>query len=607
MKIDDDERNEISRRKEAEKSSALEDLYSSIGENAKMAKNQEKPKTQAETSPETRQKESRKAVESAEKKKNQIWDDDDFEEPRAPEPSFASVIEEERPTEASQAPLPPREKPKEREKRGAIQMPFTEKIYNHLATREQHFLDPPMPKTKGNPGSQNNPDLQDNNPLWLKDKGDEFYKNGDYASAANAYTMALAGAPELLPALSNRSSAFLHLMNIRSALDDSKEVLGLITKMAPEKQADPKIKIIKEKSEIRIGICELWNGRPGNNGEQRLREALERLSASANEPEDVVKAKAAVCEKLKEDLEGIETKRKRTLAREEADSLLRSGKAKEAAESYEKLIEEDGSFEEEEYFFSNWSLALLKSGELEKCIQICERGLLVYEKFRDFHKMRETFLRSSLMENHTSPIEFKLKLMYRQADALIKLGRTSDGEQKIKEILRIDELNEEARILQEKLLSSKKLKDSIEMKKQGNSLVQQRKFREALQLYTQALSGIDRSSDFNEYLAVLMNQTVCHMELKLWDELISAATRAISMVEMRKSRVMKFEGENRNERASDLDKFLERLFVRRGNAYLEKGQIYNAKLDLGRVVELNPGNNEAKGTLEKLGKFESKV
>ena len=29
------------------------------------------------------------------------------------------------------------------------------------------------------------------NPLWLKDKADEFYKNKDYYSAMNAYNAAL--------------------------------------------------------------------------------------------------------------------------------------------------------------------------------------------------------------------------------------------------------------------------------------------------------------------------------------------------------------------------------------------------------------------------------
>jgi tetratricopeptide (TPR) repeat protein len=304
-------------------------------------------------------------------------------------------------------------------------------------------------------------------------------------------------------------------------------------------------------------------------------------------------------------LASIEEKKERAFKREPADALLRSGRFKEAAELYSQLVAEDTSLEDEEYFFSNWSLALLKGGEFEKCFEICQRGLEVYEKFRDSHGMRETFNRASLMEGHTSPIEYKLKLMYRQADAKIKAGKIEEGEQKIKEILRIDELNEEARILQEKLVASQRLKESIETKKQGNSLVQQKKFREALQKYSQALGGIDRSTDFNEYLAVLMNQTVCHMELKLWDELIATATRALSLLEMQRARVMKFEGEKKTQE-KEYDKFTERLWVRRGNAYLEKGQIYNAKLDLAKVVELNPSNQEVKGTLEKLGKFENK-
>ncbi len=33
-------------------------------------------------------------------------------------------------------------------------------------------------------------DVEQKNPLWLKDKGDEFYRNKDFYSALNAYNTA---------------------------------------------------------------------------------------------------------------------------------------------------------------------------------------------------------------------------------------------------------------------------------------------------------------------------------------------------------------------------------------------------------------------------------
>lgn len=52
-----------------------------------------------------------------------------------------------------------------------------------VATREQHFKEAPMPKLKNSKGSKAGEDLENKNPLWLKDKADEFYRNKDFYSA----------------------------------------------------------------------------------------------------------------------------------------------------------------------------------------------------------------------------------------------------------------------------------------------------------------------------------------------------------------------------------------------------------------------------------------
>jgi dyslexia susceptibility 1 candidate gene 1 protein len=57
-----------------------------------------------------------------------------------------------------------------------------------VSTREQHFKDAPMPKMKNNKGEKAGEDFENKNPLWLKDKADEFFKNKDFYSAQNAYS-----------------------------------------------------------------------------------------------------------------------------------------------------------------------------------------------------------------------------------------------------------------------------------------------------------------------------------------------------------------------------------------------------------------------------------
>ena len=40
--------------------------------------------------------------------------------------------------------------------KGSVQLNFTEKVYPHLAAREQHYKDPPLPKIKQAGGQKDN-------------------------------------------------------------------------------------------------------------------------------------------------------------------------------------------------------------------------------------------------------------------------------------------------------------------------------------------------------------------------------------------------------------------------------------------------------------------
>lgn len=47
--------------------------------------------------------------------------------------------------------------------------------------------------------------------MWLKAKGDDFFRSGDMRSALNAYSAALDADPQMLPCLANRSVCYLRL------------------------------------------------------------------------------------------------------------------------------------------------------------------------------------------------------------------------------------------------------------------------------------------------------------------------------------------------------------------------------------------------------------
>ncbi|XP_062512822.1 dynein axonemal assembly factor 4-like [Corticium candelabrum] len=88
-------------------------------------------------------------------------------------------------------------------------------------------------RTPGGASKTEDGDLSERNPLWLKDKGNEFYKAGDYLSAINAYTEALR-LNNTMPALySNRAACRLHLGQYTECVEDCTKALDRLTPPVP--------------------------------------------------------------------------------------------------------------------------------------------------------------------------------------------------------------------------------------------------------------------------------------------------------------------------------------------------------------------------------------
>ena len=59
-------------------------------------------------------------------------------------------------------------------------------MYPGVATRDYHYTEPPLPKGSV-PLPPTQGDLENKNPLWLKDKGDRFMHDKNYQAALDAY------------------------------------------------------------------------------------------------------------------------------------------------------------------------------------------------------------------------------------------------------------------------------------------------------------------------------------------------------------------------------------------------------------------------------------
>lgn len=77
-------------------------------------------------------------------------------------------------------------------------------------------------------------DVSEEDPVWLKAKGDDFFRSGDMRSALNAYSAALDTDPRMLPCLANRSVCLLRCGQPAECRADCSTALQLI---AEEDQA----------------------------------------------------------------------------------------------------------------------------------------------------------------------------------------------------------------------------------------------------------------------------------------------------------------------------------------------------------------------------------
>ena len=78
-----------------------------------------------------------------------------------------------------------------------------------------------MPKIKQGQQDKSNEDVENKNPLWLKDSADEFYKNKDFYSAIMAYNQAYKLDSTMISCVQNRAACNLHLFNYEEVLYDA--------------------------------------------------------------------------------------------------------------------------------------------------------------------------------------------------------------------------------------------------------------------------------------------------------------------------------------------------------------------------------------------------
>merc|ERR1711865_1011272 len=181
-------------------------------------------------------------------------------------------------------------------------------------------------------------DISERDPMWLKGKGDDFYRSRDFQSAANAYSAAIAVDPEdpMVPALSNRAACYLRMGKYKLCRVDCSRVIECLPPV-PNAAASGKL-----------------NPRELRKAQLGTRSRI------------LVRRGAASCELGEYQLAVVDYK-------EAGDVALRRKDTEQAVESYSKAIELDASFVSA---LSNRSAAYLVLGKWQLAVDDCTAALL---------------------------------------------------------------------------------------------------------------------------------------------------------------------------------------------------------------------------------------
>ncbi|XP_016888442.1 dynein axonemal assembly factor 4 isoform X1 [Cynoglossus semilaevis] len=128
---------------------------------------------------------------------------------------------------------------------GNIQVTFTPRVFptalreSRVQEEEEWLKNQAEARRSRSSGAEDLQELSENekNPEWLKDKGDCYFRSGDYQSAVNAYSLALRLNQNLLSVWSNRAASHLKLRNLHQAVQDSSQALDLSTPAVPSNAA----------------------------------------------------------------------------------------------------------------------------------------------------------------------------------------------------------------------------------------------------------------------------------------------------------------------------------------------------------------------------------
>ena len=572
-------------------------------DNTQIKHSLEKDPYEEENKKQKEEKDAKPIKHSIESRRNQIFSDELEKKPKKEKFNKEAPLKIESPMVASnnfqntlQALLDKKEKEEEKEKnpppqqqsdirkQETIKVNLTKKLIPTFSARESLSKEPPYPKSKKYVPEKNylGQEIDEKNPIWAKQRGDNFYNNKDYSSAINAYNNALDLDPYFHKVLINRGTCYMCLGQFDQALNDFYKAIDLIDNIDKKERSDAFYDRINVKALSKIYAIHALR--------QEYQKALDvindKLLLKEHAfpfiiPEDKWK-------KIEKDKNLIESRMSNEKLKEEGDNFLRQKNYENAEKIYNQILNIEPN---NERVLSNLSMLYLFQEKYDEVINICTKILNIFSKFKERIKIKN-------MNNL-----FEIKILLRRAKCYeIK----NDMEKAQKDIESIEKLS----ITNPSVLKEvKEIKDKLKIhvvdtyKQKANEHLQKQEFSEALSFYNKAIDVVKFSNIYNkiDLVKILLNRTSCFIKLTQYDNTFIEFERILNILSKQKA----IADLQSNIILSDEVKKLEfTTLAKRAYVYSINNKIEDAIKDYNRALELRPGDIKIKENLAKLKAIE---
>mmetsp|Transcript_1840 Transcript_1840/g.6515 ORF Transcript_1840/g.6515 Transcript_1840/m.6515 type:complete len:828 (-) Transcript_1840:1056-3539(-) len=464
---------------------------------------------------------------------------------------------------------------------------------------------------------KNRPEKIEDNPAWIKQRGDKFFAREDYLAAINAYTAALEIDPDFLLCYANRAACHLNRKEYVECIQDCNRFLITRPDETSGASTHSREKIIRAMIKVfaRRGSAYYHIGEP----QKALRDYEMAIQMDNRQDQQLI----ADFERMKQEIDstGEESRdaphhRKLTI-KSEADAAFQESRFADAIDLYTQAI----NMNQEEFTCrSNRAACLLKIGNLDKCVTDCNFIIDNIFAMENAKKMseeleqeggeegRESADQTQSPMTHAKKTSLILKAYVRRGTCYSLMGNFQEGYADYTAASRIVPNDESLLHDMEKI--NKRLQSQIHadwFKNRGNFFFSQEEYETAIRSYDLAIKADDTNPVY------FANRAQCYMKLKQYFKCIRDIDAAFNtripdwFLKKHAEEIKKKGGE---EKVTEVDAIPAnpyltpalqlKLFMRRATCFKYLDDIKYAYSDFRNAARLSPNDKVVKDELREL-------